>query len=137
MTKECDPGSNLLYLADDASANWLGGFTPTSSGSASNSQRSISGNGASLSTSGTQLALTVPVTFTVTFPITVWAQNGTQQQGTMVLLTVVAASPSTMISPAPGSNLASNSPTFLWNPGTGASQNQCLPEPVDRAARIL
>ena len=43
-----DPGSNLLYLADNASANWFGGFVPGSSGSASNSQCSISGAGASV-----------------------------------------------------------------------------------------
>jgi hypothetical protein len=62
-----DPASNLVYLADDASANWLGGFVPGSSGSASNSQCSIYGTGASISTSGTQLTLTVPVTFQTSF----------------------------------------------------------------------
>jgi hypothetical protein len=62
-----DPSSNLLYLADNASATWSGGFVPGSSGSASNSQCSIYGNGASFSTSGTQLALTVPVTFQAPF----------------------------------------------------------------------
>jgi hypothetical protein len=62
-----DPVSNLLYLADDASANWLGGFAPGSTGTAGNSQCSISGTGASFGTSGTQLSVTVPVTFTTSF----------------------------------------------------------------------
>jgi hypothetical protein len=62
-----DPTSNLLYLADDASANWLGGFVPGSSGYASNSQCGISGAGASFSAQGTQLTVTVPVAFQTAF----------------------------------------------------------------------
>lgn len=62
-----DPGSNLLYLANNASDNWLGGFAPGSGGSASNSQCSISGSGASVSTAGTQLTVQVPVTFQSSF----------------------------------------------------------------------
>jgi hypothetical protein len=42
-----DASSNLVYLADNASTNWLGGFVPSSSGSASNSQCTISGTGTS------------------------------------------------------------------------------------------
>ncbi|MGD0777471.1 MAG: hypothetical protein ABSC05_32155 [Candidatus Solibacter sp.] len=59
--------SNLLYLADDSGANWLGGFVPGSSVTASNSQCSIYGSGSSFSGSGTQLALTVSVTFQTSF----------------------------------------------------------------------
>ena len=60
-------GSNLLYLADNAGANWLGGFVPGSSGSASNSYCSITGSGSSAGGSGTQLTLTVSVTFQTSF----------------------------------------------------------------------
>ena len=55
--------SNLLYLADDSGATWMGGFAPGTIGTASNSRCLISGNGALVSGSGTQLILTVPVTF--------------------------------------------------------------------------
>ncbi|MBI1898164.1 MAG: hypothetical protein HYS04_16760, partial [Acidobacteria bacterium] len=60
--------SNLLYLADNSGANWSSGFMPgDTSGSAGNSYCSISGNGASFSTSDTQLTVTVPVTFQASF----------------------------------------------------------------------
>jgi hypothetical protein len=62
-----DSTSNLLYLATNASDNWLGGFAPGSAGGASNSQCSILGSGASVSTSGTQLTVRVPVTFQPSF----------------------------------------------------------------------
>ena len=55
--------ANLLYLANDASNSWEGGFAPGSSGSISNSQCGITGVGASVSTAGTQLSVQVPVTF--------------------------------------------------------------------------
>jgi hypothetical protein len=59
--------SNLLYLADNASANWSSGFVPGSSNSASNSYCTINGSGSSVSGSGTQLVLTVSVTFQASF----------------------------------------------------------------------
>ena len=59
--------SNLLYLADNSGASWLGGFVPGSSGWASNSQCSIYGSGASFSASGGLLGITVPVTFQTSF----------------------------------------------------------------------
>lgn len=64
-----DASSNLVYLADNTSANWLGGFVPSSSGSASNSQCTISGTGSSPNptSSGTQLGLTLTVTFQTSF----------------------------------------------------------------------
>jgi hypothetical protein len=55
--------SNLLYLADNSGASWLGGLVPGISGTASNSYCSINGSGSSVNGSGTQLALTVSVTF--------------------------------------------------------------------------
>jgi hypothetical protein len=108
-----DPVSNLLYLADNASANWLGGFVPgDSSGSASNSQCTISGAGASVSTSGTQLTVTVPVAFQASFSGT---QNeylfaldnsgvytGWQQMGTWTVPT-----PETISTPTPPTGAAS------------------------------
>src|SRR5208283_1302497 len=60
-------GSNLLFLADNTGANWLAGFVPGSSGSAGNSSCTIYGSGSSFSTSGTQLAVTVSVTFQASF----------------------------------------------------------------------
>ncbi|MCC7157780.1 MAG: IPT/TIG domain-containing protein [Bryobacterales bacterium] len=63
-----DVSTNLVYLADNASTNWLGGFVPSGSGSATNSQCTISGTGSSPNptSSGTQLGLTLNVTFNAT-----------------------------------------------------------------------
>ncbi len=60
-----DASTNLVYLADNASTDWLGGFVPSSSGSATNSQCTIAGTGASPNptSAGTQLGLTLNVTF--------------------------------------------------------------------------
>ena len=59
--------SNLLYLADNSGSSWLGGFVPGSSGTTGNSQCSINASGSSVSGSGTQLTLTVSVTFQTAF----------------------------------------------------------------------
>jgi hypothetical protein len=58
-----NPASNLLYLADNTGANWLGGFVPGTSSSASNSYCMIYGTGSLVSASGNQLSLTVNVAF--------------------------------------------------------------------------
>jgi hypothetical protein len=60
-----DASSNLVYLADNASSTWLGGFAPSSSGSIGNSQCSIAGTNSSPNptSSGTQLGLALNVTF--------------------------------------------------------------------------
>ncbi len=60
-----DASSNLVYLADDTSTTWLGGFVPSSSGSIGNSQCTIAGTNSSPNptSSGTQLGLTLNVTF--------------------------------------------------------------------------
>ena len=89
-----DTSSNLVYLADNASTSWLGGFVPSSSGSASNSQCTISGTGSAPNptSSGTQLGLTLNVSFQASFSGTkneyLYAQDGSgvstgwQQMGT-------------------------------------------------------
>ncbi|HEX5431886.1 MAG TPA: IPT/TIG domain-containing protein [Bryobacteraceae bacterium] len=59
--------SNLLYLADNTGSTWLGGFVPGSSGSAGNPQCSIYGSESSVSASGSQLSVTVSVTFQASF----------------------------------------------------------------------
>jgi hypothetical protein len=59
--------SNLLYLADNSGTSWLGGLVPGTSGTAANSQCSIAASGSSVSGSGTQLTLTVSVTFQASF----------------------------------------------------------------------
>ena len=86
---------------------------------ASFSPASVTGAGSSLLTVATTSATPLG-----TFPITVSGQSGSNTHTTMVFLTVGAATPATMISPAPGSNLTTSSRTFLWNPGTGATQYQ-------------
>jgi len=60
-----DASSNLVYLADNTSTTWLGGFAPSSSGSIGNSQCTVFGTGSSPNptSSGTQLGLTLNVTF--------------------------------------------------------------------------
>jgi len=60
-----DASSNLVYLADNASTTWLGGFAPSSSGSIGNSQCTIAGTNSSPNptSAGTQLGLTLNVTF--------------------------------------------------------------------------
>jgi hypothetical protein len=64
----CNRTYNLLYLADNAgSYDWMGGFAPGSAGSASNSQCTINGIGASFSAAGTLLSVTIPVTFQAAF----------------------------------------------------------------------
>ncbi|MBI1898179.1 MAG: hypothetical protein HYS04_16840, partial [Acidobacteria bacterium] len=114
--------SNLLYLADNSGANWSSGFMPgDTSGSAGNSYCSISGNGASFSTSDTQLTVTVPVTFQASFsgvkneyltaydqyglhsewqPMGAWTVPSGQQQ--YYLTTAVSPSGGGTISPASG-----------------------------------
>lgn len=112
--------SNLLYLADNTGAYWIGGFVPGSSGSAGNASCSIYGSGSSVIGSGTQLALTVSVTFLTSFSgtkneyligydnqglNTTWEQMGTwtvpaPQQ--YQLTTAVSPSGEGSISPASG-----------------------------------
>ena len=64
-----DASSNLVYLADNASSSWLGGFVPSGSGSAGNAQCTISGTGTTPNpaSSGTQLGLTLNVAFQASF----------------------------------------------------------------------
>jgi hypothetical protein len=64
-----DASSNLVYLADNTSTTWLGGFAPSSSGSIGNSQCTIYGTASSPNptSSGTQLGLTLTVAFQSSF----------------------------------------------------------------------
>ncbi len=63
-----DPSSDLVYLADNSSTSWLGGFRPSSTGSAANSQCTISGTGATNPTSsGSQLSLKLNIEFQQSF----------------------------------------------------------------------
>jgi M6 family metalloprotease-like protein len=56
-------GANQLYLVSDAGSGLLPALTPGTTGTAANSQCSVSAAGASAVTSGNTLTLTVPVTF--------------------------------------------------------------------------
>ena len=60
-----DVSSGLVYLADNTSTTWSSGFAPSGTGSATNSQCTISGTNSSPNptTPGTQLGLTLNVTF--------------------------------------------------------------------------
>jgi hypothetical protein len=131
-----DPASNSLYLADNASGSWLGGFPPGTSGSASNSQCSISGNGASVITSGTNLTVTVPVTFQTSFSgnkyeylfainsanqHTEWRQMGTWTVPPPQYFLTTAVSPSDggTISPASGPYDSGSLVTITATPADG------------------
>ncbi|MCW5983042.1 MAG: hypothetical protein KIT09_33445, partial [Bryobacteraceae bacterium] len=125
--------SNRLYLRNNTDTSWLGNFAPGTSGTASNSQCSISGTGASASGAGNQLTLTVPVTFQASFSGTkndyLFAQDnagltsGWQQKGTW---TVGAGSnPKTTIKTNPANlqfkvdGVVYNAQTdFFWTPGS-------------------
>ncbi len=61
------PGSNALYLFNDAGTGLLGPITPGGAGSVSNSQCTITGAGLMVSGSGTTLSLTLPIAFTPAF----------------------------------------------------------------------
>ena len=103
------PGTNQLYLYNDAGTALTGGVTPGSGGQVSNSQCTLAGNGSSLSTSGNNLTLNAALTFTGTFagPKNVylyavgktsnsgWIQKGTWTPSPPGPPTVVALSPST------------------------------------------
>ncbi|MCW5979790.1 MAG: hypothetical protein KIT09_17045 [Bryobacteraceae bacterium] len=125
--------ANRLYLRNNTDTSWLGNFAPGTSGTASNSQCSISGTGASASGVGNQLTLTVPVTFQASFSGTkndyLFAQDnagltsGWQPKGTW---TVGAGSnPKTTITTNPANlqfkvdGITYNSQTdFFWTPGS-------------------
>jgi len=61
------PGSNLMYLYNNAGTGFSAGVTPGSSAQVSNSQCTLAGTGSSFSVSGNNLALNVALTFTGTF----------------------------------------------------------------------
>jgi phage baseplate assembly protein gpV len=59
--------SNLLYLYNDAGTGWLSPATPGTAGTLSNSQCSINMAAATVTTSGINLTLNLPVTFTAAY----------------------------------------------------------------------
>ncbi len=61
------PGTNTLYLYNDAGTGVSTAVTPGSSGSVSNSQCTLYGTGSSFSTSGNNLTLNTALTFAGTF----------------------------------------------------------------------
>jgi sugar lactone lactonase YvrE len=61
------PGTNKMYLYNNAGTALSTGVIPGSSGSVSNSQCTLAGSGSSFSTSGNNLTLNVALTFTGTF----------------------------------------------------------------------
>jgi hypothetical protein len=61
------PGTNQLYLYNDAGTELSAGVTPGSAAQASNSQCTLAGTGSSFSTSGNNLTLKVALTFAGSF----------------------------------------------------------------------
>jgi hypothetical protein len=61
------PGTNQLYLDNDAGTGLTAGVTPGSAALVSNSQCTLAGTGSSFSTSGDSLTLNVALTFSGTF----------------------------------------------------------------------
>ena len=84
------PGSNQLYLENDASSAWAGSVTVGQSGTVQNSQCVVNGAGSSMVGSGSNLTLNVALTFPSAFAgvkaIYLDAYDGTdagwQQKGT-------------------------------------------------------
>jgi hypothetical protein len=103
------PGTNQMYLYNNAGTTLSAGITPGSSGSASNSQCTLSGTGSSFSTAGNNLTLNTALTFTGTFlgqqNVYLYAagksaNSGFIQKGTW---TPSSAGPPTVVSLAPTS----------------------------------
>jgi hypothetical protein len=112
--------SNLLYLADYSGTSWGSGFVP-GNGSAANPYCGINASGSSVSGTGTQLALTVSVTFQTPFAGTkneyLYAQDnaglytGWQQMGTWTVPASQQYYLTTAVSPSGGGTI---SPTSGW-----------------------
>jgi hypothetical protein len=64
---EYNHAANTFRLQDDAGSGWLGPITLGSTASLSNSQCTITGNGASTSATGNNLAITIPTSFAFAF----------------------------------------------------------------------
>ena len=59
--------SNLVYLANDQFTVWLGGVAPGTAGTLSNSQCQVNTGGVTVSGSGNNLTVNVPITFASSF----------------------------------------------------------------------
>jgi streptogramin lyase len=102
------PGTNLMYLYNNAGTSLSTGIAPGSSGLVSNSQCTLAGSGSSFSTSGNNLTLSVALTFTGTFvgqkdvflyaagetSNSGWVQKGTWLPSSAGAPTVASLSPS-------------------------------------------
>src|SRR6202034_750174 len=106
--------TNLLYLYNDAGTGWLPPATLGSAGTLSNSQCSLYLATATVTTSGTNLTLNLPVTFTTAYAgvkttfMYAWGSSAVSGWRTMGSWTVPApsASPTTVsVTPSSGSGL--------------------------------
>jgi hypothetical protein len=104
------PGTNLLYLENNAGTGLSSGITPGSSAQLSNSQCTVSGTGSSYAVSGNNGTLAVALTFSGTFTgqknvsllaqennngsSSGWVQEGTWTPSPLAAPTVVSVSPS-------------------------------------------
>jgi len=103
------PAVNTLYLRGDDGVSNVAALTPGASGTGSNSQCSVAAGGMSVTHSGNNLMLTVPITFTSTFTglkhaylraidnsssVTPWVSSGTWSAAANQKPAVVSVSPS-------------------------------------------
>jgi len=110
---EYDPVANALYLHNDAGSAFAGSIGPGGSGSVSNGQCTINGSGLSVTNSGNQTTLSIPLTFTPSFggPKNVYGytvdrsglSSGWQLLGTWNTAAVTAIAPTAdSVSPSAG-----------------------------------
>ena len=107
------PSTNNLYLMNDAGTTWLGPMTLGTAGTLQNSQCSVNVGSSSVSGSGNNLTLNLPITFTSSFAgtQTIWMiaydnaglSSGLQNMGTWSLPAAEPTSPSiTSVNPGAG-----------------------------------
>jgi hypothetical protein len=120
---------NGLYLLNDAGTSYQGPITPGTSGSVSNSQCTLNAAGASVSTSGSNLILNLPLSFAVafagaksTFALAGDTANQFSSWATTGSWTVPGSGPPTVLSTLPASG-SGTSQTFALtvNDGSGPS----------------
>ncbi len=129
--------ANSLFLADNSGTAWTGGFTPGSSGFASNSYCTIYGSGSSVNPAGNQLALTVLVAFQPLFSGTKnnyliaydnaglntgWQQMGTWTITSSLSITTSSPLPSGTVGVPYSTTLAATggTPGYTWALASGA-----------------
>jgi uncharacterized repeat protein (TIGR01451 family) len=106
--------ANQLYLYNDAGTGWLAPATPGAAGTLSNSQCSINMAAATVTTSGTNLTLSLPVTFTAAYAgaKTTYmyaggssANSGWQTMGSWTVPAIVTTVSAVSVTPSSGSGL--------------------------------